>query len=63
MHDPLQRAWFFAATVDDNVLNSIKLSYENSGWQLMKINDFLTSVEVVPLLKPRLIDYLDHAKS
>ena len=60
MHDPSQLAWFLVAKIKESDVAAIKLGDEGRAWKIMRIEEFLSREDAVPLLKPRLQDYLNH---
>lgn len=55
--DPVP-AWFFAAHLPASRVADIRLGAEGQGWQLMAVEDFVSSDEAVPHFRLRVQDYL-----
>jgi 8-oxo-dGTP diphosphatase len=62
MHDPDAVAFFMVANAMESDIESIVL-HEGQGWKLFDVHEFFGREDVVPKLKQRFQDYLDHKSS
>ncbi|RYX78871.1 NUDIX domain-containing protein [bacterium] len=60
MIDPNQTAYFLAASVTQEQIDSIVFGDEGQGWKLMTIEEFMSLDNAVPDLRQRLADYLSY---
>ena len=60
MIDPDQIAYFLAAPVTKQQIDSIVFGDEGQGWKLMTVEEFMSLDNAVPDLRQRLADYLSY---